>query len=192
MPESCPTKRTFSSKRLKRWWLPAPIALAYLYICTDKENWGVAMSYTVESILSDEALISNYPWNRDSLFAFGAALAEHGRAKKLPLAIAIYLEDVKIFQTFLEGTNATNEIWIGRKINTVRATGHSTLHLRATMEPEPYAKLGLEHHLGELAVCGGGVPIHKDGKVFAVIIVSGLPHVDDHTTIVETFKAFAK
>ena len=54
------------------------------------------MTYTVESILSDEALISNYPWDHDSLLDFGAALAKHGREKKLPLAIAIYFEDTKI------------------------------------------------------------------------------------------------
>jgi uncharacterized protein (UPF0303 family) len=150
------------------------------------------MSYSVESILEDEKLISSFNWDRDSLLDFGAALAKHGRDKKLPLALAIYLEDVKIFQTFLEGTSANNELWVQRKINSVRATGHSTLHFRAVMDKGAYGELGIENHLGDLACCGGGVAIHKDEKVFAVIIVSGLPHVDDHTTIMDTFKSWRK
>jgi uncharacterized protein (UPF0303 family) len=150
------------------------------------------MSYSVESILEDEKLISSFNWDRDSLLDFGAALAKHGKDMKLPLALAIYLEDVKIFQTFLEGTNATNELWVQRKINSVRATGHSTLHFRAVMDKGAYGELGIENHLGDLACCGGGVAIHKDGKLFAVIIVSGLPHVDDHTTIMDTFKSWRK
>ena len=150
------------------------------------------MTYTVESILSDEALISNYPWDRDSLLDFGAALAKHGREKKLPLAIAIYFEDTKIFQTFLDGTSSNNELRIQRKINSVRATGHSSLHFRAVMDKGAYGELGIENVLGEMACCGGGVAVHKDGKLFAVIIVSGLPHVDDHTTVIETFKSWRK
>ena len=85
------------------------------------------MSYSKESTLGDETKLSSFDWNRDLLIEFGKQLSKFGNMSKLPLAIAIYLEDVRIFQQFLEGTSATNEIWIQRKISTVLATKHSTL-----------------------------------------------------------------
>jgi len=148
------------------------------------------MSYSVDSVLKDENLISSFPWNRDSLIAFGNHLSNYGREKSLPLAVAICLEDVKIFQTFLYGTSDVNEIWVQRKINTVNAISHSTLYLRAVLDKGAYAELALNNHIGELAACGGGVPVLKEGKIYAIIIVSGLPHEEDHAVIMNSFKDF--
>lgn len=148
------------------------------------------MSYSVESVLNDEASIASFDWNRDSLIAFGESLVAIGRAKSLPLAVAICYQDVKIFQTFLDGTSNVNELWVQRKINTVNAIAHSTLYLRAVLDKGAYAELGLNNHIGELAACGGGVPVLKNGKIEAVLIVSGLPHEDDHSLIIDTFNTF--
>ena len=148
------------------------------------------MSYSVDSVLKDEEAISNFEWNRDSLLAFGNQLSNYGRGQSLPLAVAICLEDVKIFQTFLDGTSNVNELWVQRKINTVNAINHSTLYLRAVLDKGAYAELALNNHIGELAACGGGVPILKDGKIFAIIIVSGLPHEEDHAVIMNSFRDF--
>jgi uncharacterized protein (UPF0303 family) len=150
------------------------------------------VAYSVESVLEDEKKIASFDWNRESLTAFGNQLVEYGRKNNLPLAIAVYLEDVKIFQGFLDGSAAKNEMWVDRKINTVRAINHSTLFARAVMEKTgAYQELGLENHMGELAICGGGVAIIKNGVVFAVVIVSGLPHEDDHNLIINEFSLFA-
>lgn len=148
------------------------------------------MTYSKESTLNDEANFSEFKWSRELLIEFGNQLSEFGNANKLPLAIAIYLEDVRIYQQFLEGTSATNEIWIQRKINTVRATNHSTLFARAVMEQGAYQELNLKNHFGELAICGGGIPISANGEIYAVVIVSGLPHEDDHNLIMSQFEKF--
>jgi len=148
------------------------------------------MSYSVESVLQDESVIANFPWDRDVLIDFARSMAQYGRSHALPLAIAVYMNDVKIYQEFLDGTSEVNELWIQRKINTVRACGHSTLYARAVMDKSAYDELKLEHHFGELAICGGGIPIIKNGKQEAVVIVSGLPHEDDHNLIVNQFDIF--
>lgn len=148
------------------------------------------MSYSKESTLDDESKLSSFDWNRDLLIEFGNQLSKFGNTSKLPLAIAIYLEDVRIFQQFLDGTSATNEIWIQRKINTVRATNHSTLFTRAVMDQGAYQELNLKNHFGELAICGGGIPIHKNDEIYAVVIVSGLPHEEDHNLIMSQFEKF--
>jgi len=149
------------------------------------------MAYTVESVLHDERAIADFNWVRDSLTAFGNQIVANGKKDSLPLAVAVYFEDVRIFQGFLEGTSAKNEMWINRKINTVRAIGHSTLYSRAVMEKTgAYQELGLENHMGELAICGGGVAIRKNDGLLAVIIVSGLPHEDDHNLIMSEFAKF--
>ena len=149
------------------------------------------MAYTSDGVLQDEKTISEFNWDRDSLIKFGTQLVETGKAKKLPVAVAIFLDDVKIFQRFLEGTSKTNELWVQRKIDTVRSIGHSTLYLRAVLEElGAYQKLEIQNHLGEIAIAGGGVPIFKEGKIFAVVIISGLPHEDDHRMIMDGFKDF--
>lgn len=148
------------------------------------------MTYTVESVLLDEKKIADYVWGRESLIEFARSLADYGRQQKLSLAIAIYFQDVKIFQEFLDGTSEVNELWVQRKINTVRACGHSTLYARAIMDKGAYGELQLEHHFGELAICGGGIPIIKNGNLEAVVIVSGLPHEDDHNLIISQFEIF--
>ena len=148
------------------------------------------MTYTVESVLSDEQRIADFPWGRKSLIEFARFLAEYGRNQKLSLAIAIYFHNVKIFQEFLDGTSEVNELWVQRKINTVRACGHSTLFARAIMDKGAYGELQLENHFGELAICGGGIPIIKNGKQEAVVVVSGLPHEDDHNLIISQFEIF--
>jgi uncharacterized protein (UPF0303 family) len=149
------------------------------------------MAYTVESVLSEEKAIADFHWDRESLTAFGNQIVAQGKRDSLPLAVAVYYEDVRIFQGFLDGTSSKNELWVNRKINTVRAIGHSTLYSRAVMEKTgAYQELGLENHMGELAICGGGVAIRKNDQVLAVVIVSGLPHEDDHNMIMSEFAKF--
>lgn len=149
------------------------------------------MAYTVESVLNDEKILAEFNWDRDSLTAFGNQIVAQGKKDSLPLAVAVYFEDVRIFQGFLEGTSSNNELWVNRKINTVRATGHSSLYSRAVMEKTgAYQELGLENRMGELAICGGGVAIREGDEVKAVIIVSGLPHEDDHNLVMNEFAKF--
>ena len=149
------------------------------------------MAYTVESVLNDEKTIADFNWDRATLTAFGNWIVARGKKDSMPLAVAVYYEDVRIFQGFLDGTSAKNEMWVNRKINTVRATSHSTLYSRAVMEKTgAYQELGLENHMGELAICGGGVAIRKGDQVVAVVIVSGLPHEDDHNLIMGEFAQF--
>lgn len=148
------------------------------------------MTYSKESTLRDEATLSAFQWNRELLVEFGNQLAKFGKSNNWPLAIAVYLEEVRIFQQFLDGTSATNEIWIQRKLNTVRATHHSTLFTRAVMDQGAYQELNLKNHFGELAICGGGIPIHSKDEIYAVVIVSGLPHEEDHNLIMSEFEKF--
>ena len=82
------------------------------------------------------------------------------------------------------------ELWVQRKINTVRATGHSTLYVRAVMDKGSYSDLHLDNCMGELAICGGGIPIAKNGNTHAIVIVSGLPHEEDHNFIIRHFDTF--
>lgn len=148
------------------------------------------MTYSVETTLRDELEISDFDWNRTQLIEFGNYLAKIGVEKNLPLAVSILMEDVRIFQQFAEGTSEVNELWVQRKINTVRATGHSTLYVRAVMDKGSYSDLHLDNCMGELAICGGGIPIAKNGNTHAIVIVSGLPHEEDHNFIIRHFDTF--
>lgn len=144
--------------------------------------------YSVESVLADEELLGTYPWNRSKLIDFGDYMKRLAMESGRPIVISIFLDYQRIYQIGLEGSSEDNDTWIQRKINTVYAIRHSSLFLRAHIEGEIQQRLHIKNHLGDLAVCGGGIPILQNGSVKGIILVSGLPHYEDHLFIMENFK----
>ncbi len=147
--------------------------------------------FTPDSVLADESLINEYKWNRNSLIAFGEFMKSEALKAAKPIVIAIFYEDQRIYQIGLEGTSQENDDWVSRKVNSVLATGHASLYIRAQIEGEIANKLSIKNHLGDLAFCGGGIPILNQGKVVGVLVVSGLPHYEDHKFILDSFRAWS-
>lgn len=149
-------------------------------------------NYSVESVLADEALFNDFSWNRASLIDFGDFMRNEGIKDKKPIVISIFYYEQRIYQVGLEGSSTENDIWVNRKVNTVKATRHSSIFLRAQLEGEVKSRLGIENNLGDLAICGGGMPILKSDQLEGIVVISGLPHYEDHLFIVENFKKWSK
>ena len=134
-----------------------------------------AKTLTLSSLTQAEAL------------EIGAIAQEFGLARKLPIAIEVRMKDWIVFHASLPGSTPDNDSWIARKARVVNATGRSTIHERVIAEERGidwYESTGLSEELH--ANHGGGLALNVVGLgLTGVLIISGLPQVDDHLLGVE-------
>jgi uncharacterized protein (UPF0303 family) len=110
-----------------------------------------------------------------------------GLDRKLPIAIEVRMKEWTIFHVSLPGSTPENDSWIARKARVVNATGNSTMYERVLAEEQGidwYAVKGLseESH----AIHGGGLALNVVGLgLTGILLISGLPQVDDHLLCVE-------
>jgi uncharacterized protein (UPF0303 family) len=147
---------------------------------------------TLDQFLKDEEVLSEAPWTHDLALSFGQQIVDKAQKENLVVAVAIFFNNQRIFQVGLNGTSATNDEWIMRKVNTVQLTQHSSLALRKKVEELGIQEDALGFHAGHLAVCGGGYPLKNKGQLLGIAIVSGLPHEVDHSLIVDSLIEFRK
>ena len=115
-----------------------------------------------------------------------------GLKRNLPIAIEVRLGDWIIYHVSLPGSTPENDWWISRKARVVKLKHHSTMYERVGAEER-----GVDWHkenelLDEThAIHGGGLPLitEKEGFV-GVLLISGLPQVEDHLLGVEVLTEF--
>jgi len=85
-----------------------------------------------------------------------------------------------------------NDSWIARKARVVLATGNSTMYERVLAEEQGidwYAVKGMPEETH--AIHGGGLPLNVKGMgCVGVLLISGLPQVQDHLLGVEVLTEF--
>ena len=115
-----------------------------------------------------------------------------GRSRKAPIAIEVKMGTWSIFHASLPGSKPENDSWIARKARVVLATGRSTLHERVDAEERGvdwYAETGLSEELH--AIHGGGLALNVAGSGLAgILLISGLPQVEDHLLGVEVITEY--
>jgi len=118
-------------------------------------------------------------------FSFGV---EQG----LPIAVEVRLGDWIIYHASLPGSTVENQGWIDRKARVVMLKQHSTLFERVSAQER-----GVDWHkenglLDEThAIHGGGLPLITQGDGFVgVLLISGLPQVEDHLLGVKVLTEF--
>jgi uncharacterized protein (UPF0303 family) len=127
-----------------------------------------------------------------SLIEVGKIAMKLGIDRKLPIAVEVRLGDWTIYHASLPGSTAENQWWIDRKARVVLLKHHSTIYERVSAE-ERGVDWHKENNLLEEthAIHGGGLPLitKSDGFVGALLI-SGLPHVEDHLFGVKVLTEF--
>ncbi len=122
----------------------------------------------------------------------GEIAAQLGRDRALPIAIEVRLHDWTVFHLSLPGSSPDNDAWMNRKARVVLATGHSTMYERVLAEEQGinwYEVKGLPEETH--AIHGGGLALNVKGVGFAgILLVSGLPQVQDHLLGVEAIAEF--
>ena len=115
-----------------------------------------------------------------------------GILKNLPIAIEVRLGDWIIYHASLPGSTAENQWWIDRKARVVLLKHHSTMYERVSAQ-ERGVDWHKENNLPDEthAIHGGGLPlITKNEGFVGVLLISGLPQVEDHLLGVEVLTEF--
>ena len=115
-----------------------------------------------------------------------------GLSRNLPIAIEVRIGNWIIYHASLPGSTHENQSWLDRKARVVILKHHSTLYERVSAE-ERGVDWHQENNLPEesYAIHGGGLPLITKEKGFVgVLLISGLPQVDDHLLGVEVLTEF--
>ncbi len=112
--------------------------------------------------------------------------------KNLPVAIEVRINDWIVYHVSLPGSKPENDWWIDRKARVVMLKHHSTMYERVSAQER-----GVDWHkennlLDEThAIHGGGLPlITKNEGFVGILLISGLPQVEDHLLGVDVLTEF--
>ena len=122
----------------------------------------------------------------------GQIATAFGVEQGLPIAVEVRIGDWIIYHASLPGSTSENQWWIDRKARVVLLKHHSTIYERVSAE-ERGVDWHKENNLLDQthAIHGGGLPLITKGEGFVgVLLVSGLPQVDDHLLGVEVLTEF--
>jgi uncharacterized protein (UPF0303 family) len=112
--------------------------------------------------------------------------------RNLPIAIEVRINDWIIYHASLPGSKPENDRWLDRKARVVMLKQHSTLFERVSAQERGVNWYKENNVIDDThAVYGGGLPlITKDRGFVGVLLISGLPHVDDHLLGVEVLTEY--
>jgi uncharacterized protein (UPF0303 family) len=152
------------------------------------ENIGLTSS----QLLNEEQILTLPSLDLVGALEIGEIAKLLGVSRNLPVAIEVRLDDWIIYHASLPGSTPENDWWISRKARTVMLKRHSTMYERVSAE-ERGVDWHKENNLPDEthAIHGGGLPLitKKDGFV-GVLLISGLPQVEDHLLGVEVLTEF--
>ena len=148
--------------------------------------------FTSEQLeLEEQVLVLPHCDLRDAV-TIGEIAVQLARRESLAISIEVRLGEWTVFHTALPGAKPEQPSWIARKARVVLATGHSTMFERVLAEEQGidwYESTGLPEVTH--AIHGGGLPINVTGSgLTGILIISGLPQVDDHLFGVEVITQF--
>jgi uncharacterized protein (UPF0303 family) len=121
----------------------------------------------------------------------GEIATKLGNQRKVPIAIQVRIGDWIVFHASLQGSKPENDRWINRKAAVVKLKQHSTMYERVFAEERGVNwhkenKLQDETH----AIHGGALPLITDDGFKGILIISGLPQVEDHLFAVNVLTEF--
>jgi uncharacterized protein (UPF0303 family) len=149
---------------------------------------------TLAELAAEEEELQLARFTNDDAWALGTALVARARTEQLPVAIDVSRHSHQLFHAALAGATPDNDAWIARKARVVHRFGHSSLYVGqrsreagTTFEQQ----FGLDPQL--FAAHGGGFPlIVRDVGPVGVVVVSGLPQVEDHRMVVAALRELVR
>ena len=148
-------------------------------------------NFTSENLLKEEKVLSLSSLTNNDAIEIGEIATTLGKRKKLPIAIEVRIGKWIVFHASLEGSKPENDWWINRKVAVVMLKKRSTMYERVSAE-ERGVDWHKENNLQDetYAIHGGALPLITDEGFKGVLIISGLPQVEDHLFAVEVLTEF--
>ena len=148
--------------------------------------------FTSTQLIKEEQILTLPSLDLAGALKIGEIVKSLGFARNLPIATEVRLSDWIVYHVSLPGSTPENDWWMSRKARTVMLKHHSTMYERVSAE-ERGVDWHKENNLSDEthAIHGGGLPLitKKDGFV-GVLLISGLPQVEDHLLGVEVLTEF--
>jgi uncharacterized protein (UPF0303 family) len=142
--------------------------------------------FSSKQLLQEEQVLKLASLTNTDAVEIGEIATALGNQRALPIAIEVRIGEWIVFHASLEGSKPENDWWIARKSRVVILKHHSTMYERVLAE-----ELGLDWHKENNvtdethAIHGGAVPLITPTGFAGILIISGLPQVDDHLFAVE-------
>jgi uncharacterized protein (UPF0303 family) len=149
-------------------------------------------AFVSKELLREEQLLKLPNLDIASAIEIGEITKSFGVMRDLPIAVEVRLGDWIIYHASLPGSTVENQWWIDRKARVVTLKHHSTMYERVSAEERGVNWHKENNLLDEThAIHGGGLPlITKDQGFVGVLLISGLPQVEDHLLGVEVLTEF--
>jgi uncharacterized protein (UPF0303 family) len=147
--------------------------------------------FTSKQLLDEEQILKLPSLTNSDATEIGAIAATLGRRRNLPITIEVRIGNWIVYHASLEGSKSENDWWIKRKVAVVTLRHHSTMYERVSAE-ERGVDWHQENNLPDEthAIHGGALPLITDEGFMGILIISGLPQVEDHLLAVEVLTEF--
>jgi uncharacterized protein (UPF0303 family) len=148
-------------------------------------------SFSSKQLLDEEQILKLPTLSNNNAIEIGQIAVTLGSQRKLPITIEVRIGDWIAFHASLEGSKSENDWWINRKVAVVMLNHHSTMFERVSAEER-----GVDWHKENgvtdetHAIHGGAIPLITDEGFKGMLIISGLPQVEDHLMAVEVLTEF--
>jgi uncharacterized protein (UPF0303 family) len=148
--------------------------------------------FTTAQLLTEEQMLTLPSLDLTGALEIGEIAKSFGQVRNLPIVVEVRLLARIIYHASLPGSKSENQWWIDRKARVVMLKHHSTLFERVSAEER-----GVDWHKENNvedethAIHGGGLPlITKNEGFIGILLISGLPQVEDHLLGVEVLTEF--
>ena len=147
--------------------------------------------FSSKQLLDEEQILKLPSLTNNDAIEIGQIAVTLSSQRKLPVAIEVRISDWIVFHASLEGSKPENDWWINRKAAVVELNQHSTMFERVSAEER-----GVDWHKVNgvtdetHAIHGGALPLITEEGFKGILIISGLPQVEDHLLAVEVLTEF--
>ena len=147
--------------------------------------------FSSKQLLDEEQILKLPSLSNNDAIEIGQIAVTLGSQRKLPIAIEVRISEWIVFHASLEGSKPENDWWINRKVAVVMLNQHSTMFERVSAEER-----GVDWHKENgvtdetHAIHGGALPLITEAGFKGILIISGLPQVEDHLLAVEVLTEF--
>ena len=147
--------------------------------------------FSSKQLLNEEQILKLPSLTNNYAIEIGQIAVTLGSKRKLPITIEVRIGDWIVFHASLAGSKPENDWWINRKVAVVKLNQHSTMFERVSAE-ERGADWHKENGVTDEthAIHGGALPLITDEGFKGILVISGLPQVEDHLLAVEVLTEF--
>ncbi len=147
--------------------------------------------FTAKQLLEEESLLQLPSLSNSDSLEIGEIATTLGNQRGVPITVQVRIGDWIVYHASLEGSKPENDLWIERKVAVVLLKQHSTMYERVSAE-ERGVDWHKENNLQDEthAIHGGALPLITDQGFKGILIISGLPQVEDHLFAIEVLTEF--